>query len=150
MVGSVDAVAAKARARRRQELGEAIRAGYRVEGEDGGRVHSGRNTLRAAYCIAVLPHPTVSVVATPKSVLLPHPPAPVWLAHPAGTGPLQGARGTLASKHADSVLTRVYLAPTPRRYCPRCKAHVCADKKLDLWSLPEVLVVHLKRFSYTR
>jgi ubiquitin C-terminal hydrolase len=25
-----------------------------------------------------------------------------------------------------------------------------ADKKLDLWSLPEVLVVHLKRFSYTR
>ncbi len=36
------------------------------------------------------------------------------------------------------------------RYCPRCKAHVCADKKLDLWNLPEVLVVHLKRFSYTR
>ncbi|EFJ42377.1 hypothetical protein VOLCADRAFT_67166, partial [Volvox carteri f. nagariensis] len=35
-------------------------------------------------------------------------------------------------------------------YCPRCKSHVCADKKLDLWSLPEVLVVHLKRFSYTR
>jgi ubiquitin C-terminal hydrolase len=27
---------------------------------------------------------------------------------------------------------------------------VQADKKLDLWSLPEVLVVHLKRFSYTR
>ncbi len=25
-----------------------------------------------------------------------------------------------------------------------------ADKKLDLWALPEVLVVHLKRFSYTR
>jgi hypothetical protein len=25
-----------------------------------------------------------------------------------------------------------------------------ADKKLDLWRLPEVLVVHLKRFSYTR
>lgn len=35
-------------------------------------------------------------------------------------------------------------------YCPRCKDHVAADKKLDLWSLPEVLVVHLKRFSYTR
>lgn len=27
---------------------------------------------------------------------------------------------------------------------------VQADKKLDLWSLPEVLVVHLKRFSYSR
>ena len=25
-----------------------------------------------------------------------------------------------------------------------------ADKKLDLWSLPDVLVVHLKRFSYSR
>ncbi|GAX80199.1 hypothetical protein CEUSTIGMA_g7637.t1 [Chlamydomonas eustigma] len=35
-------------------------------------------------------------------------------------------------------------------YCPKCKEHVQADKKLDLWHLPEVLVVHLKRFSYTR
>ena len=35
-------------------------------------------------------------------------------------------------------------------YCPHCKAHVQADKKLDLWHLPEVLVVHLKRFCYTR
>ncbi|KAF8072770.1 UBP11 [Scenedesmus sp. PABB004] len=35
-------------------------------------------------------------------------------------------------------------------YCPKCKTHVQAEKKLDLWSLPEVLVVHLKRFSYTR
>jgi ubiquitin C-terminal hydrolase len=35
-------------------------------------------------------------------------------------------------------------------YCPRCKEHVQADKKLDLWALPDTLVVHLKRFSYTR
>jgi hypothetical protein len=35
-------------------------------------------------------------------------------------------------------------------YCGRCKQHVQADKKLDLWSLPDVLVVHLKRFSYSR
>jgi len=27
---------------------------------------------------------------------------------------------------------------------------VQAEKKLDLWSLPELLVVHLKRFSYSR
>ncbi|KAG2452953.1 hypothetical protein HYH02_002290 [Chlamydomonas schloesseri] len=50
---------------------------------------------------------------------------------------------------------RVFLQPerldeSDAWYCPRCKEHVCADKKLDLWSLPEVLVVHLKRFSYTR
>lgn len=35
-------------------------------------------------------------------------------------------------------------------YCGKCKEHVRADKKLDLWTLPEVLVVHLKRFSYSR
>lgn len=35
-------------------------------------------------------------------------------------------------------------------YCGRCKEHVRAEKKLDLWSLPELLVVHLKRFSYSR
>ncbi|TTB56403.1 Ubiquitin carboxyl-terminal hydrolase 15 [Bagarius yarrelli] len=28
--------------------------------------------------------------------------------------------------------------------------HQLATKKLDLWSLPEVLIIHLKRFSYTK
>lgn len=36
------------------------------------------------------------------------------------------------------------------RYCPHCKQHQQATKKLDLWSVPPVLVVHLKRFSYSR
>lgn len=36
------------------------------------------------------------------------------------------------------------------RYCPRCKEHRQATKKLDLWRLPEILVFHLKRFSYSR
>ncbi|KAL6006522.1 ubiquitin-specific protease ubp10, partial [Asimina triloba] len=35
-------------------------------------------------------------------------------------------------------------------YCPSCKEHRQATKKLDLWRLPEILVVHLKRFSYNR
>ncbi|KFD53791.1 hypothetical protein M513_05297 [Trichuris suis] len=35
-------------------------------------------------------------------------------------------------------------------YCPRCKKHQQATKKFDLWSLPEVLVIHLKRFSSCR
>ncbi|KAL9271655.1 Ubiquitin carboxyl-terminal hydrolase 5-like protein [Drosera capensis] len=34
--------------------------------------------------------------------------------------------------------------------CPRCKERRQASKKLDLWRLPEVLVIHLKRFSYSR
>jgi hypothetical protein len=35
-------------------------------------------------------------------------------------------------------------------YCTKCKGHQASTKKFDLWSLPQVLVVHLKRFSYTR
>lgn len=33
-------------------------------------------------------------------------------------------------------------------YCPNCKTHVRAFKKMDLWSLPDVFIVHLKRFQY--
>mmetsp|Transcript_39815 Transcript_39815/g.64580 ORF Transcript_39815/g.64580 Transcript_39815/m.64580 type:complete len:894 (-) Transcript_39815:121-2802(-) len=35
-------------------------------------------------------------------------------------------------------------------YCPQCKEHKQASKQFQLWTLPSVLVVHLKRFSYTR
>lgn len=35
-------------------------------------------------------------------------------------------------------------------YCPTCKTHQQATKKFDLWELPNVLIVHLKRFSYSR
>ncbi|XP_006864286.1 PREDICTED: ubiquitin carboxyl-terminal hydrolase 11-like [Chrysochloris asiatica] len=35
-------------------------------------------------------------------------------------------------------------------YCPNCKQHRLATKKLDLWMLPEILIIHLKRFSYTK
>eukprot|EP00842_Homolaphlyctis_polyrhiza_P004770 jgi/Hompol1/5294/HPOL_001256-RA len=31
-------------------------------------------------------------------------------------------------------------------YCSRCKTHTQGTKKLDLWKLPEILIVHLKRF----
>ncbi|XP_050414001.1 ubiquitin carboxyl-terminal hydrolase 4 isoform X1 [Patella vulgata] len=35
-------------------------------------------------------------------------------------------------------------------YCPSCKKHQQATKKFDLWSLPNILIIHLKRFSYNR
>ncbi|RWS30757.1 hypothetical protein B4U80_07215 [Leptotrombidium deliense] len=35
-------------------------------------------------------------------------------------------------------------------YCPRCKKHQQATKKFDIWSLPKVLIIHLKRFSYSK
>ncbi|KAI4310628.1 hypothetical protein MLD38_035592 [Melastoma candidum] len=42
------------------------------------------------------------------------------------------------------------LGPEDMWYCPECKEHRQASKKLDLWRLPEVLVVHLKRFSFSQ
>ena len=35
-------------------------------------------------------------------------------------------------------------------YCSKCKDHVRAKKKLDLWKLPPVLIIHLKRFEFNR
>lgn len=35
-------------------------------------------------------------------------------------------------------------------YCPKCKDHIEATKKFDLWNLPRILVIHLKRFHYNR
>ncbi|KAI8922102.1 hypothetical protein DFJ77DRAFT_424732 [Powellomyces hirtus] len=32
-------------------------------------------------------------------------------------------------------------------YCPNCKDHRPTKKKLDIWTVPEILVFHLKRFS---
>lgn len=31
-------------------------------------------------------------------------------------------------------------------FCPHCKQSVCADKKLDIWTAPKYLIIHLKRF----
>ncbi|XP_057729496.1 ubiquitin carboxyl-terminal hydrolase 8-like [Arachis stenosperma] len=42
------------------------------------------------------------------------------------------------------------LGPEDMWYCPGCKQHRQASKKLDLWRLPEILVIHLKRFQYSR
>lgn len=35
-------------------------------------------------------------------------------------------------------------------YCPRCKIHRRASKKFELWKCPDILVIHLKRFSSSR
>ncbi|XP_075508702.1 LOW QUALITY PROTEIN: ubiquitin carboxyl-terminal hydrolase 9-like [Primulina tabacum] len=50
----------------------------------------------------------------------------------------------------DAFLKEEPLGPDDMWYCPRCKVHRQASKKLDLWRLPDVLVFHLKRFSYSR
>jgi len=48
----------------------------------------------------------------------------------------------------DLFLSREKLGANDPWYCPSCKKHQQATKKFDLWSLPKILVVHLKRFSY--
>lgn len=35
-------------------------------------------------------------------------------------------------------------------YCSVCKKHQCGQKKFDLWKTPQVLIIHLKRFTYDR
>ncbi|KAH0786150.1 Clan CA, family C19, ubiquitin hydrolase-like cysteine peptidase [Histomonas meleagridis] len=34
--------------------------------------------------------------------------------------------------------------------CPHCKEYVCASKKTDIWSLPQILVIQFKRFRSTQ
>jgi ubiquitin carboxyl-terminal hydrolase 8 len=33
-------------------------------------------------------------------------------------------------------------------YCPKCRQHVCALKMIALWTAPDVLIIHLKRFTF--
>jgi len=42
------------------------------------------------------------------------------------------------------------LGETEQWYCGKCKEHSRAFKKLDLWSTPEILILHLKRFQYAQ
>jgi ubiquitin C-terminal hydrolase len=55
----------------------------------------------------------------------------------------------------EGFIMQAYLQPEKleeddKWYCNKCKEHVQADKKLDFWQAPEVLVVHLKRFCFSR
>ncbi|TKY48709.1 Ubiquitin carboxyl-terminal hydrolase 8 [Spatholobus suberectus] len=53
-------------------------------------------------------------------------------------------------KCLEAFLQEEPLGPEDMWYCPGCKKHRQASKKLDLWRLPEILVIHLKRFQYSR
>ncbi|CAN4100808.1 unnamed protein product [Withania somnifera] len=53
-------------------------------------------------------------------------------------------------KCLEAFLKEEPLGPEDMWFCPGCKKHRQATKKLDLWRLPEILVIHLKRFSYSR
>ncbi|KAK0424337.1 hypothetical protein QR680_008618 [Steinernema hermaphroditum] len=54
------------------------------------------------------------------------------------------------SECLDLFTTEEQLGKDDLWYCPHCKKHRKASKKLDLWRLPDILMVHLKRFQHTR
>ncbi|XP_075893390.1 ubiquitin carboxyl-terminal hydrolase 4 [Nelusetta ayraudi] len=63
----------------------------------------------------------------------------------------QKKKATVALKECIELFTTMEtLGEHDPWYCPTCKKHQQATKKFDLWSLPRILVVHLKRFSYNR
>ena len=40
------------------------------------------------------------------------------------------------------------LGEDERVYCKKCESLQCVSKKLDIWELPPILIIHLKRFQY--
>ncbi|KAI9024965.1 hypothetical protein CLU79DRAFT_718102 [Phycomyces nitens] len=50
----------------------------------------------------------------------------------------------------DEFTKRELLGEEDLWYCPSCKKHQRATKKFDLWRMPEIMVVHLKRFNHSR
>jgi len=62
----------------------------------------------------------------------------------------QRKTGVKLSDCIELFLTKEKLGADDPWYCPNCRKHQQASKKFDLWKLPKVLVIHLKRFSYNR
>ena len=60
------------------------------------------------------------------------------------------AHGTPLAACVEAFIQEEPLGKDDMWYCRQCQEHVPALKKLDLWRMPPVLVMHLKRFSYSR
>eukprot|EP01031_Cornospumella_fuschlensis_P030802 gene30802-37214_t len=48
----------------------------------------------------------------------------------------------------DKFTERETLPSTETVYCPECRQHLPPLKKMDVYSLPDVLILHLKRFTF--
>ena len=83
--------------------------------------------------------------------------APTWDTHEIRPDPeLEGKRRARAQRKKngislDDCLDEFGKAETLSEndawYCPRCKEHRRATKQFELWKAPDILVIHLKRFS---
>lgn len=59
-------------------------------------------------------------------------------------------RGVTLDECLDEFNKEEVLSENDAWYCPRCKEHRRASKKFELWKTPDILVMHLKRFSASR
>ncbi|KAB8238114.1 putative ubiquitin-specific protease UBP12 [Aspergillus alliaceus] len=59
-------------------------------------------------------------------------------------------RGVTLEECLDEFNKEEILSENDAWYCPRCKEHRRASKKFELWRTPDILVMHLKRFSASR
>ncbi|KAJ5160894.1 uncharacterized protein N7482_007898 [Penicillium canariense] len=57
------------------------------------------------------------------------------------------AQGVTLGQCLDEFSREETLSQDDAWYCPRCKEHRQARKKFELWSTPDILVIHLKRFT---
>ncbi|XXH05045.1 3',5'-cyclic-nucleotide phosphodiesterase [Hypoxylon texense] len=55
--------------------------------------------------------------------------------------------GTTLAACLDEFEREEILSEQDMWYCPRCKEHRRASKKFDIWKTPDILIIHLKRFS---
>jgi len=62
----------------------------------------------------------------------------------------QSSKSVALSECFDSFALEETLSQDDAWYCSHCKEHKCANKKMDLWKVPDVLILHLKRFKYSK
>lgn len=60
---------------------------------------------------------------------------------------LRHKNGVTLSECLDEFGKEEVLSEMDTWYCPRCKEHRRASKKLELWKTPDILILHFKRFS---
>lgn len=50
----------------------------------------------------------------------------------------------------NSFMVEENLTGNDKWYCGKCKDHVVASKKMEVYRCPEILIIHFKRFSHNR
>jgi len=71
-----------------------------------------------------------------------------WIDAQAKRKEQSAARGVSLDQCFDAFVKPERLDERNKWYCSNCKQHVRAMKTMELWRLPNILVVHLKRFEF--